>query len=135
MGTQACWRGADARYRLEQRAGVPHRVHLAAWLDDVAAGAEHDLLVLRAEADLSLDHDRELVLQRVDVRRHQRADVKRMLNDRQRTAAVLPVDLEDDANARRQLAGATPPGWTTFRVAMVASTDSLTLMGLCLYIE
>ena len=34
-------------------AGVPHRVHLAAGLCDVATGTEHDLAVPGAEADLA----------------------------------------------------------------------------------
>ena len=83
---------------------------LAARLDDVAAGPEDDLLVVRAEADLAFEHDRVLVLEGVDVRRDERPDRERMLDDRQRAAGVLAVDLEDDADARRESAGSTLAG-------------------------
>jgi hypothetical protein len=37
----------------------------------------------------------------VDVRRHEGADAERVLDDRECAAGVLPVDLEDHADARR----------------------------------
>jgi hypothetical protein len=49
--------------------GVPHGVHLAAWLGDVAARPQHHFSVVGPEADLALDHDRVLVLPRVPVAR------------------------------------------------------------------
>jgi hypothetical protein len=71
-----------------RRPGVPHRVQLAAGLGDVLAGAEHHLTIAGPEPDLALDDDGVLVLAGVGVRRHQRADRERVLDDRQRAAGV-----------------------------------------------
>src|SRR6516225_6515625 len=62
-------------------AGVPHRVHLAAWFGDVATRTEDYFTVIGAEADLARQHDRMLVLARVAVRRGDQADLERMLDD------------------------------------------------------
>ena len=109
---------------------------LAARLDDVAAGPEHDLLVLRPEADLALEDDRVLVLERVDVRRHECPDRERVLDDRERAAGVLAVDLEDDADARREPAGAAlarldhlEPRTGRDRVLLIAMPRLLVLFG------
>ena len=103
-------RGDDLDHPGAGRAGVPHRVDLAARLDDVAARAEDDLLVVRAEADLALEHDRVLVLEDVRVRRHERADLERVLDDREPPARVLAIDLEDDTDAGRESAPSAAAG-------------------------
>jgi hypothetical protein len=69
-------------------------------LDDVAAGTEHDLLVLGPEADLALEHDRVLVLARVEMGRDERPDRERVLDDRERATGVGRLDLEHDADTR-----------------------------------
>src|SRR6516165_3271858 len=46
-------------------AGVPHRVHLAAWFGDVATRTEDYFTVIGAEADLARLHDRDPDLIRI----------------------------------------------------------------------
>src|SRR6185503_16399442 len=92
-------------------ARVPHGVDLPSRLDDVAAGAQDHLLVLRAEADLALEDDRYLVLARVDVGPHERADGERMLDHRYPAGGVLAVDLEVDADSRAKPPDAALPRW------------------------
>jgi hypothetical protein len=46
----------------------------------------------------------------MDMRRHECAHGERVLDDRQRAAAVPAVDLEHDTDARRQPAGAPASG-------------------------
>ena len=53
------------------RACILHRVDLASWLDDVAAGTQDDLPIIGPEPDLTIEHDRVLVLSGVDVGRHE----------------------------------------------------------------
>ncbi len=72
-------------------------MHLVARLDDVATGPQNSLLVLGAEADLSLQHNRDLVLWSMNVRSQELTNRERMLHDRQGTTGVLAVDLEYDA--------------------------------------
>ena len=82
---------------------------LRARLDDVAASSQDHLLILRPEADLAIEHDRVLVLERVDVRWHERADRERVLDDGQGAARVLAIDLEDDADPIGEIADLAVP--------------------------
>ena len=75
---------------------------LATGLDDVAARREDDLLVAGTEADLPFEDDGVLVLQRMDVGRHERPDRKWMLDDREGAARRLGTDLELHPDARRK---------------------------------
>src|SRR5262245_39242414 len=80
--------------------GVPHRVHLPARFDDVAARPEDYLAVVRSETDLAFEHDRVLVFPGVQVRRGDRADLEGMLHYGYHTAGVPAVQLEGRAEAR-----------------------------------
>ena len=55
-------------------------MHLPAGLGDVAAGTEDDLAVVGAEADLTRQHYRMLVLASVAMRRRQQPDFEQMLD-------------------------------------------------------
>jgi len=84
----------DLDYPARLTAGIPHRVHLSTRFGDVAAGTQHHLAVVGAKADLARDHDRVLVLPSVLIRRSDRADRERMLDDRHFSPGVAAGQLE-----------------------------------------
>ena len=110
--------------------GVPHRVHLAARLGDVAAGAQDDLTVAGPEPDLALGDDRVLVLQGVQVRGHQRADRERVLDDRDRAVGLAAPQLELHPDACPGSPVAPSPGCRTVSAgASVRAAVGVAVMG------
>src|SRR6266851_5800905 len=87
-------------------AGVPHGVHLAPRLGDVAARAQDDFAVTRAEADLAFGDDGVLVLEGVHVRYHQRTDGKWVLDDGHGAVGLGAQELELDADSSQPAGGA-----------------------------
>src|SRR5258708_1989654 len=85
-------------------AGVPHGMHLAARLGDVAARTQNDFAVTGSEADLALGDYGVLVFPSMQVGDDQRADGKRVLDDGHSAVGLSAPELELDADA------AQPPG-------------------------
>jgi hypothetical protein len=81
-------------------------MQLAARLGDVAAGPQDSLAVARAEADLTLEDDRILVLPGVEVGRNEGTDGERVLDDRERSPGVLRQQLEHHTDPGGEATGA-----------------------------
>ena len=106
--------GSDDLQNPGRRApGIPHGVDLTARLEDEAARPQDRLLVVRAKADLAFKHDRNLVLEAVDVRRDERSDLERVPDDRQRASGVPAGHLENHVMPGRRRATSPSPGRTT----------------------
>jgi hypothetical protein len=96
-------RGDDLQDPGRLVAGVPERVPLVARLEDQVAGLGHENLVAEQRADLPLQDVAVLVLSRVPVqRRGQGPRTHRVLDEREVTARLLPVDHEPDADAAEE---------------------------------
>jgi hypothetical protein len=98
-------------------------VDLGAWLDDVAARAQDDLLVLGAEADVAFEDDGVLVLSGMDVRRDQRPDGEGVLDDRRPPPASSPSILKITPTPLASSPRSPSPGGTTLSRAPVVVAD------------
>lgn len=90
---------------------LSHRVQLATWVGDVSATAEHDFPVAGAKADFSFGDDGVFVLPGVQVRRDQRADRERMLDDGHCPVGVSAGRLEGHPDGA-EVPGQASPGRT-----------------------